>query len=124
MTTGESVSASKIEPRAWHTDQRARRRSRWLVGICAGALVLFSGVNVWLNLRQPELPDEVAGVVRYGDLSNEVVAGTVSYDLQPPVGGPHAQLPHLCGLYRVPLIEEHAVAALATGAVWVAYDPA
>jgi hypothetical protein len=115
--------ASTVETTSWSADQQARRRSRWLVGTGVVGLVLFSVVNVWLNLRQPELPAEVEGVVSYDNLGNKVVTGPVVYGVHPPVGGAHAELPHLCGVYRVPLVEENAVASLATGAVWVAYRP-
>jgi hypothetical protein len=106
-----------------HGDARAARRSRIWVPVVAVALLAFSVFNVYLNLNQEQLPSEVEGVAIFGTIPGGVVDGPVQYDQLPPVGGPHAELAHLCGLYRVPLTDEHAVKSLATGAVWIAYDP-
>jgi hypothetical protein len=106
-----------------HGDPRAARRSRIWVPVVAIGLLLFAVLNVYLNLHQERLPEEVAGVTIFPTLAGGVVEGAVQYPQHPPVGGPHAALPHLCGLYRVPLADEHAVKSLATGVVWIAYDP-
>lgn len=106
-----------------HGDAAASRRSRIWVPIVATGLLVFSIFNVYLNLNQESLPDEVEGVTIFGAIPGGVVTGTVEYDLIPPAGGQHAELAHLCGLYRVPLTDEHAVKSMATGAVWVAYNP-
>jgi hypothetical protein len=106
-----------------HADPRAARRSRIWVPIAAAGLILFAALNVYLNLNQDTLPDEVAGVVTFESLPGGVAEGPIDYPQRPPAGGQHAELPHLCGLYHVPLQDEHAVKALATGAVWVAYHP-
>jgi hypothetical protein len=130
METNSSVPPASPAPRhlpesLWrtHGDPRAARRSRIWVPIAATALLLFSVFNVYLNLNQEQLPAEVEGVVMFDTIPGGVVEGSVSYDRTPPVGGPHAELAHLCGLYRVPLVDEHAVKSMATGAVWIAYDP-
>lgn len=106
-----------------HADPEASRRSRIWVPVFVLALVLFALLNVYMNLNQDQLPEEVEGVTIFEPIASEVVDGPVDYDIIPPPGGPHAELAHLCGLYRVPLIDEHAVKSLATGAVWIAYDP-
>jgi hypothetical protein len=86
-------------------------------------MLFFAMLNVWLSVRRPSLPDEIDGVVRFDNLASEVVAGPVAYDTRPPAGGQHAELPQLCGLYRVQVADENLVASLATGAIWIAYDP-
>lgn len=104
-----------------HADARASRRGKWFVVIFVVTVVSFSALNVWMNLRQETLPDELPGVTRYDNLESQVVTGPVDYDMHPPAGGAHDELPQLCGLYRVPVVDEHAVASLATGVVWIAY---
>lgn len=123
MTT--NTSRAPLSSTLWrgHGDAAAGRRSRIWVPIAATALLLFAIFNVYLNLNQDSLPPEVEGVTTFGVMRSAVVSGPVDYDLLPPAGGQHAELAHLCGLYRVPLIDEHAVKSLATGAVWVAYNP-
>lgn len=99
------------------------RRNKVVVVLLFTAMVGFAVTNVWLAVRRPTLPDEVEGVVYYDNQTSEVVSGPVDYELRPPAGGPHAELPQLCGLYRVQVADENLVASLATGAVWIAYQP-
>lgn len=86
-------------------------------------LILVSLVNVLISLNRPSIPDEIEGLITYPGLTPEAVTGTVDYTIVPPAGGPHAPASLECGIYRVPVEEERAVAAMATGAVWIAYDP-
>ena len=106
-----------------HGDDRARRRSRIFVPILAVGLIIFSIMNVYIGLQKEPLPSEFEGAVFYDDLTNEAVAGPIQYDIEPPPGGPNAGVVQDCGLYRVPVNNENAVASLANGAVWIAYDP-
>lgn len=112
---------STLRPRI-HGDERSRKRSRVIVPILAVSLVVFSIVNVYIGLRKEPLPSEIDGAVFYEGLSNEVVDGPIQYEVEPPPGGPHSGVVQDCGLYRVPVRNEHAVASLANGAVWIAYD--
>jgi hypothetical protein len=109
--------------RRQHGNPAVARRNKILVVVVLTSLLLFATLNVWLAVRRPTLPDEVEGVVQYNNLTNEVVTGPIDYDLHPPAGGPHAELPQLCGLYRVQVADENLVASLATGVVWIAYQP-
>ena len=106
-----------------HGSERARKRSRILVPILAISLIIFSIANVYIGLQKEPLPLEIEGAVIYEDMTNAVVAGPIQYDIEPPPGGPNAGVVQDCGLYRVPVQNEHAVASLANGAVWIAYDP-
>lgn len=123
-TNVETGQTQPISPqRRTHGDERARKRSRIIVPILAIGLVIFSIVNVYIGLQKEPLPSEIEGAVFYEDLSNEIVEGPITYDIQPPPGGPNAGVVQDCGLYRVPVQNKHAVASLANGAVWIAYDP-
>lgn len=107
-------------------DQRdAAAIRRWKVVITIGMIVVLTVAvfNIYMQDRRPELPDEIDGVARFDNLTNEVVAGPIAYDHTPPVGGPHDQYAQLCGYYRVPVEDRNIVASLATGAVWIAYRP-
>lgn len=95
---------------------------KWVVAISILA-VCFAVLNVYLSVRRETIPDEIDGVLRIPIASANVVDGPVDYAQVPPAGGDHAELPQLCGFYRVPVEDEHAVATLATGAVWVTYRP-
>lgn len=49
--------------------------------------------------------------------------GPLSYKESPPMGGAHNVVWQNCGIYTVPLHNEHAVHALEHGAVWITYRP-
>lgn len=100
----------------------AQRWKKWVILIFL-AIIVAASINAYLVLRRPQLPNEVDGVAVYTNLSNDIVDGPVAYDMQPPVGGPHAEFAQICGFYRVPVPDEHIVASLATGAVWIAHQP-
>lgn len=64
-------------------------------------------------------------------LSEEIVGNVtgvhtelgVEYATTPPMSGDHSQVPLVCDVYDVAVIDEHAVHSLEHGAVWVTYDP-
>ena len=101
----------------------AVRRTKWLVTVGLIVAITLGLLNFYLQIRRDELPEEIEGVTTFEALPSEVVEGPIVYDQRPPAGGPHAELPQLCGYYRVPVQDEHAVASLATGAVWITYRP-
>lgn len=51
--------------------------------------------------------------------------GPISYDVLPPVGGPHNDFWQNCEgrVYDAPIANEHAVHSLEHGAVWITYQP-
>lgn len=112
-----------IQRPAFHGNPRARRISKIAVPVVALALVAFSLVNVFITMNREGLPEEIEGLVLYPDVTYEVVDAPIDYDVRPPYGGPNAGVIQDCGRYRVPVQDEHAVASLAIGAVWIAYDP-
>jgi hypothetical protein len=50
-------------------------------------------------------------------------AGPISYKENPPMGGPHNVVWQNCGVYDVPIHNEHAVHSMEHGAVWITYRP-
>lgn len=106
-----------------HGDPRARRRSRIWVPIVAGALLVVAIVNVAVSLNRPSIPEEIEGLIVYENVDDGVAEGQVTYETIPPAGGLHAATSLECGIYFSPVPNERAVAALATGAVWIAHDP-
>jgi hypothetical protein len=51
------------------------------------------------------------------------VAGRITYKESPPLGGPHNIVWQNCGIYEVPIHNEHAVHSMEHGAVWITYRP-
>jgi len=104
-------------------DPRARKISKILVPVAVLVLVGFAFINVYITLNREGLPDEIEGLVLYPDVTYEVTDGPFNYEVLPPVGGENPGIVQDCGRYRVPVQDENAVASLAVGAVWIAYDP-
>lgn len=104
-------------------DPRARRVSKIAVPIAVLALVAFAFVNVFITLNREGLPEEIEGLALYPDVEYAVTDGPYDYDTRPPHGGENPGVVQDCGRYRVPVQDENAVASLAVGAVWIAYDP-
>jgi hypothetical protein len=99
-----------------------KRYKPWFLAILAAALAiaLVNGLLAWFDDGPPAA---IEGVVALDGLQDTVVDGPVTYERHPPAGGPHAATTQECGLYRVPVRDENAVASLATGAVWLAFNP-
>ena len=110
-----------------HGEARSRRRSRILVPVAAIALLTIAFADLVITIgNEPQAfsPDApIEGLISYPDLSSEIINGPIAYDSVPPAGGPHAPVAQACGVYRMPVDDKHAVKSLATGAVWVAYQP-
>jgi hypothetical protein len=109
--------------RSAHGNARARQRSKRWVLLGVVVLLVLAVVNGSMRFFDEGLPSEVEGAVRFDGLTSSVVDGAIDYDMRPPAGGPHAALIQECGVYRVPVTDENAVASLAGGAVWLAYNP-
>lgn len=58
-----------------------------------------------------------------GALENTHVPGPVSYQVLPPVGGPHNPIWMNAGVYTQPVPSERAVHLMEHGAVWITYRP-
>jgi hypothetical protein len=99
------------------------------VVVFAAAVITYAVLQVnKANEDRIESIDEIAGVETYDyPAGQEHVAGAVSYDESPPVGGPHAPPPDWADctgtVYDVDIRHENAVHSLEHGAVWVTYNP-
>ncbi|TFV68815.1 DUF3105 domain-containing protein [Blastococcus sp. CT_GayMR20] len=99
------------------------------VVVFAAAVITYAVLQVnKANEDKIESIDEIAGVETYDyPAGQEHVAGAVSYEESPPVGGPHAPPPDWADctgtVYDVDIRHENAVHSLEHGAVWVTYNP-
>lgn len=69
----------------------------------------------------PKEPPE--GIQDFAGITRGHVEEPVSYEQDPPVGGPHAPVWINCGFYDTQIPNENAVHALEHGVVWLTYDP-
>lgn len=123
MTSNHASTRTLAPTHGQQHDSTAVRRTKVITVIGVIVVIVAGLLNAYMETRQEALPEEIEGVTTYGSLTSSVVDGPVTYDQRPPAGGPHADLPQLCGYYRVPVQDENAVASLATGAVWITYRP-
>lgn len=63
------------------------------------------------------------GAAHPGALEHQHVDGPVTYDVTPPVGGPHNGIWMNAGVYTKPIPTERAVHNMEHGAVWITYEP-
>lgn len=114
-------------------------RSRALpitVAAVAGLLVVLAAVVLPLVLGGDEDEEKAAGsdaggssgvdtsnldLVEEYDVQPIHVRGDVDYPQTPPVGGDHWDAWLDCGVYDVPVTDEHAVHDLEHGSVWITY---
>jgi hypothetical protein len=100
--------------------RRKRRRTLMNRGIVGVVLLLVAGSAGYCVLREREL---TTGTVDAQYPAGQHVAGTVTYRENPPLGGAHNVVWQNCGIYTVPIHNEHAVHALEHGAIWITYRP-
>ena len=123
MESQSKSTASYQNHGSGHGDAKARKASRIWVPVVAAGVFAIALTSTLYSLSRPSIPDEIEGLIEYGNIPSTVVDGPVNYSLDPPAGGQHAAASLECGIYFNPVENETAVAALATGAVWIAYDP-
>ena len=63
------------------------------------------------------------GAAHAGALEHQHVDGPVTYNVTPPVGGPHNGIWMNAGVYTKPIPSERAVHNMEHGAVWITYEP-
>ena len=103
--------------------RRAERRARLVRAVMLVGLVLFA---FWFLFLRTRTPDAIAGydVQKYSQMGlNRHTNDPVSYEMSPPVSGPHAPNPAPCGLFGAPVPNENLVHSLEHGAVGLLYDP-
>lgn len=115
--------------------QEASRKRNRLLGIIGAivALVLVVGTVttvIIINATPQQTPEaQLSGdyadrVQLYPGLEATHTESRVTYDVIPPVGGPHNPTWLQCGIYDEEQQNENAVHDLEHGAVWLTYDPA
>jgi len=118
---------------AFKKQEAARKRNR-LLGIIGAivALVLVAGTVttvIVINAIPQQVDEELVSgdyaerLQTYDDIEATHTESRVTYDVQPPVGGPHNPTWLQCGIYDEEQQNENAVHALEHGAVWITYDP-
>ncbi|MGV3712161.1 DUF3105 domain-containing protein [Pseudolysinimonas sp.] len=106
-----------------------RNRLLAIIGSVIAVVAIVAGVTtVFVLENQPQPPADTSGdyterVQLYPDLPADHVTGTVGYDVEPPVGGPHNPTWLQCGIYDREQTNENAVHDLEHGAIWLTYDP-
>lgn len=132
---------------AMRAEERKRERRQIVIISAVGVLLVgaIAGLVFWFYANQPKPPDyskvadtapsgvndtynvnakdSTGAVDRWGGISHNHVAGTISYPLSPPDGGDHNQYPQTCGVYTKTIANENAVHSLEHGAVWITYKP-
>lgn len=109
--------------------ERARRQRQVKRAIVIGAAVLAIGVVGWIGYtiiddqRQQAADEEQLADVQTFDLEAGHVSDPVTYEQNPPVGGPHFSSWQNCSYYGAPIVNEYAVHSLEHGAVWITYRP-
>jgi hypothetical protein len=106
--------------------QADQSQNQWRNIMIGGAVVMgiiALGYLLYANLRGPQPPEPIAGVVDHehqdrGHVEHEVEAGDL-----PPVGGIHSPEWQNCGIYDEPVSIENAVHSLEHGAMWLTYQP-
>jgi hypothetical protein len=80
--------------------------------------VALEGLKAWLTAGEAG-----GSAPPPGALENTHVPGPVSYQVVPPVGGPHNPIWMNAGVYTQPVPTERAVHLMEHGAVWITYRP-
>ena len=124
-----SKKSSPIPPLSKRQQHRAaQRRKRSQAGVIrAGAIlaaVLAVGmIVVFLSSSNEGSTDLFEGVQSFPNLERDHTTQPVSYDQNPPVGGPHNPGWQNCGVYTQPVTNDNAVHSLEHGAIWITYQP-
>lgn len=100
------------------------------------APVIGDGTTIQATVKEVTPPVDIQGLKAWdttgypggsgpqpGALENTHVPGPVSYQVVPPVGGPHNPIWMNAGTYTQPVPTERAVHLMEHGAVWITYRP-
>jgi len=118
----ERIRAKHAEAAQLRAEQARRKRRKTLVTRSVGGLVLVvvAGSAGFCAICNRQLTNAVTTATYSG---GQHVAGTITYKESPPIGGLHNVVWQNCGIYDVPIHDEHAVHSLEHGAVWITYRP-
>ncbi|MEX8059310.1 DUF3105 domain-containing protein [Microbacterium sp. 16-032] len=135
LTVKQQREQKRQEKLAEYQKQVAKRKRGklvwWVVGSTAAVAVI--GLVIASFAFAPAPPTsyqagnstgrEISGVETFQNRSDHV-QGAVTYEQNPPAGGPHNPIWLNCGVYTQPQQNENAVHSMEHGAVWITYDPA
>jgi hypothetical protein len=100
-------------------------RTSIVVGLIVLVFIAIFATVIFLDSRQKAASEPPEGVQEF-DVSGGVNNHTqdpVSYDQDPPVGGPHNPVWQNAAFYSEPIRNENAVHTMEHGAVWITYSP-
>lgn len=128
---GDTTTRKTARPRPTPQQPEGAKRSidwkrigMWsLGGLVAGALILFIISDQPETVDLPNDPNIPEAVETFEVTDRSHVQGAVAYDMDPPVGGAHAERWMNCGFYEDPVPNENAVHALEHGVVWITFQP-
>lgn len=92
-------------------------------GIVIMIIVIVGVIALNTNQKGSNQNINIQGVEFFPGIIAEHRNSLVTYEQNPPVGGPHNPVWQTCGVYTQPLSNEHAVHSLEHGAVWITYQP-
>jgi hypothetical protein len=97
-----------------------QRRHKLLLRAVVVLVVLGAAALGYRVFQQRQLLDTVT-TTSYP--AGQHVAGKITWNEDPPMGGAHNVAWQNCGVYHQPIHNEHGVHSLEHGAVWVTYRP-
>jgi hypothetical protein len=99
---------------------RKRQRDAWLLR--GAVIVIVAGIVIYgyrVYITRQLL--STVTVAQYPAGSH--LAGPITYNESPPIGGRHNLIWQNCAVYDTPIHNEHAVHSLEHGAIWITYSP-
>jgi hypothetical protein len=118
----QRVNVKKVDAAARRQEFQKQQRRRALIRRAVFGVVLLSAAAgtgyCVITDRQFQ-----AGVVTATYPAAQHLPGSLTYRETPPLGGAHNVAWQNCGIYTVPIHQEHAVHSLEHGAVWITYRP-
>lgn len=101
--------------------QRRKRRSKMMWRTAGGLVAVAAAVSVGYCVVNERQLASVLTTATYPAGMHR--GGQITYQESPPLGGAHNVVWQNCGIYDVPIHDEHAVHSLEHGAVWIMYRP-
>ena len=120
MRTGRTEERQGRKAAQREAEARKKRRTALIWGGIAVVIVLAGIAFAYRSYSRQQFLNTLTKATYPAAMH---VAGPISYKESPPIGGPHNVLWQNCGIYEVPIHNEHAVHSLEHGAVWITYRP-
>lgn len=105
--------------------QGRKRLQSGSIRVAAILVAVFAVVMivVFLNTSNEGSTNLTDGVQSFPNLQRDHTTQPVSYEQNPPVGGPHNPAWQNCGVYTQSITNDNAVHSLEHGAIWITYQP-